>query len=673
VRRRLGLAVALAALLLGPAIPAPAAVAPPRTPASPPVPFPSWETFLQRQYRDVLDRSPDAESQPRWLGRLRRGEKSPAEVVDELLRTPPTAATFRSVIRLWAAALARPPTIEELVHWSRALRGGGSLADAAGVALADPSLSGLGDDGFVEHLYDTAFGRAPDDEGRRHWVDLLASGRIGRAQGAVALADSPEFRERSSSRVLSTLVRALLLRRPPTTTELVGDRAVLAGGLAALVDEVLRSVEYRTRAAGLCAPGSLRYCRRTAASGEPDELSSVPPYLQLLPASTPAGWTIDRAYTSATPLGYRPGLTTLYGDPDLADPLTGPTLAVGETFDDFPVPGASTPGFHSEVVDGRTVAVGTDRAWSWATWSEGGTCECVAFVAGRNVGEAAVLAAARHVSDVFARPTIDAVGLPPGVEALVAAPVDPELSFLFDSERLEYRGTGTSRVTISVTKADPRFLWLVRFWIAGGEAAGVVPSVEAVDARYEDGHVIVGTGQGVLADVVRAFTASLRPAPPGSWSAARLEARDRADFLELCSVPGAHLTVIEGTAGQVRWGVVFGDFECEALLAPGRASDLVGGGTIPDSGPGELSMFGGTYSGGQAHGTLVTGNAPAGTAAVLVLRSDGRRASAVLGDAGRRPGERYYGTFFPESSITTSTLIAIAFDAAGRPLALRSS
>lgn len=464
------------------------------------------------------------------------------------------------------------------------------------------------------------------------------------------------------------------MRRAPLGREI--DRAA---GTADLLGSILASGEYRERIAARCDRASLRYCARPAPAGEPTELSTLVPEPPLVLEDDPAGTVIDRAYSLPSPPEYRPWLHTLYGEPGRDDPADGRALVVGTAYEDSPVPHPATGGFRPVTTeDGRTLGVGTDRAWTWAVWSGSG-CECIAYVAGRELAEAEVVAAARSVRGEPGqlRPRIAPEGRPAGLEPLVAGPVHPQLvEGLGDSQRTSYRTPVRDEgIDLALTRSDPRLAWLLRFWIDAGRLAVPIDGEAPVAAvRYGEGIVSTATADPGVADEEDLFRLldAVRPAASGEWAGLQERARDEADIAQLCSGLSPPAAVLEGLVGAVRWGVAFDEQggTCDVLLLPGRQFDSLGqsGGGDEEPGLSVLPLF---ISGGDFDGVLITGDAPAGTATVRVEDAGRPPLEALLADRGDRPGERWYAAFLATSGIRPLT--AVALDAQGRELARLNS
>ena len=365
-------------------------------------------------------------------------------------------------------------------------------------------------------------------------------------------------------------------------------------------------------------------------------------------------------------------------------------LAVGSGFhDNVPVfPTEKAPGFRTLDLGGRKVAVGQDRAWTWATWDlPDCTDECQGYAAGRNLSEQEVLAAARGATADRSEPAIDDDALPPGLALLFTLGLDLD-GFRSPGEQFVSWRVGDGAAVLRVAP-DERLAMLLRFWVDGGPTrirgqAGAAGSMARlgegggahVQARAwsEGGRALLVLTSRRSSEAIDRFLRRLRTAEPGEWD--RLRSRvldvDSATMIEDCYTPGEPFTAVGRHEGRFRWAVGFragrqNQFgSCEIILTPDRRSHSSGGG--PGPAPGALSVS--TMGIGGATdpiGLFLMGAAPAGTAAVRVDVADGRTADAELADVGPSPGERYYAVFV-EGDIRRKPAV-VALDRSGAELA----
>jgi hypothetical protein len=377
---------------------------------------------------------------------------------------------------------------------------------------------------------------------------------------------------------------------------------------------------------------------------------------------------------SVTPDAFRPPAHALYGETGSADPLAGRMLAVGSAFSDGPpvLPTSETPLFRLGDLAGLSVAVGHDRAWTWVTWRLP-NCQamCQGYVAGRNLSEPEVLAAARGANAEVNAP---AAGTVPGGMTLLS------------TTRLDLRdfGAAGSQMVSWLWKGDPLVLrvapgpdlaTLFRFWVDGGpvEARGRRGSDGelarvgfggdlAVRAWAEGGRSVFLATTRMLVDDVDEFVASLRGAGAGDWEALRTRVLDvsTASLVDRCSTSGEPFTAVGRSEGRYRWAVGFRAgganqvAHCSVLLTPDRSAPAGGASQRPP--PRGLSVA--TTGVTDPAGLFVLGVAPAGSARVRLDLADGRQVDAELAATGPAPGERYYAGFV-EGTARRPTVVAL--------------
>ncbi len=168
--------------------------------------------FVERLYRNVLDREGDDAGVAFWTGQLEAGALSRGQVLAgfseaaehvEGLRAPVESGlwdadeTAASVARLYLAALERAPDAAGLTYWTGAARGGQPLADVADAfagSVEFQSLYGaLDDEGYVRLLYGNVLEREADADGVAFWTDELASGRRDRGDVLLGFSEGLEF------------------------------------------------------------------------------------------------------------------------------------------------------------------------------------------------------------------------------------------------------------------------------------------------------------------------------------------------------------------------------------------------------------------------------------------------------------------------------------------------
>ena len=385
---------------------------------------------------------------------------------------------------------------------------------------------------------------------------------------------------------------------------------------------------------------------------------------------------------------YEPSRATLYGDPDLADTLDGPVLLVGTSSGSASIagPGYGAPGEPVDLGGGRTgrVVPDTDRTWVVIEYND-----VTHFVVGRGIGDDELVEAARSADFASATTALAPAAIPEGLEPLVAgSPQDRPGGGTGELIRLQ---SGSSFVSVHAVAADPRLAALWGFWVEDATgtsvrghpgSAGALQDANVSDAEArgrvwaENGmvlSVIVAAGPdrdraGDREQILNRVVEALRVGTWEEFEALDGEIRTRPPTREESPcLPGGGF--VSGVEGATRWVFQLQPNELSSTDDWSACSyDLTGGGgsggTVIPPPLGELAVDGFGYG-------IVGGVAPPGTARVSVADAEGRRHTAVLADAGPRPGERVWGAFLPEpvpSPTSPLPFTVTAYDAAGAVL-----
>ena len=181
----------------------------------------------------MLDRPADPGALASYSAALSAGYTQ-AAVLGDLLRSAEfSQRQIESTIRLYYAALTRPPDYTGLQNWSGALQTGTlTLAGAADLFVVSTEFGlkygSLDNTGYVQQLYRNVLGRDADPAGLADWVGRLNAG-ASRGTVLVGFSESPEFRAEIANQVEILRLYYLLLKRMPNTTELQSWIASLNG------------------------------------------------------------------------------------------------------------------------------------------------------------------------------------------------------------------------------------------------------------------------------------------------------------------------------------------------------------------------------------------------------------------------------------------------------------
>jgi hypothetical protein len=230
------------------------ASSPASAPAEPPVPFTSWDDFLDQQYLDLLGAQPDIGDRAAAMDALRSGSMTPGQLVATVRTSAENQANVDPVARLYRAFFLRIPDRNGLVHWIAVRRSGrtvGRIADAfAGSSEFTNRYGALANRDFVLLVYANVLRRPPDEGGVAYWTAQLDQRRRTRGSVMTGFSESREFRTKETSEVTASVLPIVLLGRSPSTTEFAAsvDRLDAGTGVEAEAAAVLASAEYLRRA-----------------------------------------------------------------------------------------------------------------------------------------------------------------------------------------------------------------------------------------------------------------------------------------------------------------------------------------------------------------------------------------------------------------------------------------
>lgn len=218
-------------------------------------PFANVDTFLWRQYADILYRGPSTASLASRRNALNTGTDTPGETVVALMGDATHTSSVPPTIRLYLAYFKRLPDEGGLAYWSGKARSGTSLHKASEQFARSSEFArtygSLSNGAFVDLVYQNVLGRPADSSGRSYWVGKLDKG-YARGSMMISVSESSENIRKTTNTVAVVGLYHVLLRRIPSSTELDGAIARLTGGtrLFTLADEILLSPAYAARIRG---------------------------------------------------------------------------------------------------------------------------------------------------------------------------------------------------------------------------------------------------------------------------------------------------------------------------------------------------------------------------------------------------------------------------------------
>lgn len=184
----------------------------------------SSREFVQSLYRELLHRTPAENEVSYYAPRLDNGFLTRPQVAQTFLTATEYSAQIEAVARLYWAAFDRAPDYDGLLFWNSVVRNGARLDDVASIFSYAPEFASrygerTSNEAFIKVLYQNALGRAPDANGEKYWLNVLANG-AGRGQLLNAFAQSGELTAKLATQTKAIAAYALLAERAPTQLEL---------------------------------------------------------------------------------------------------------------------------------------------------------------------------------------------------------------------------------------------------------------------------------------------------------------------------------------------------------------------------------------------------------------------------------------------------------------------
>lgn len=389
-----------------------------------------------------------------------------------------------------------------------------------------------------------------------------------------------------------------------------------------------------------------------------------------------------------SPMSRELSAQTLWADPERDDPMTGPMLLVGRTsLDDTHVQSSLKLPLEGRPVDiGRSDAVlGRQGPLIVVTWplpipaSSSCACTQMAVVAGRQLSDEAVLAAARSARPLAQRPSVASDGLPVGLRFLGTLPgLSHEYRWQPIVQRTEVLVAGAI-VELRVFEGDPRLIPHLQFWSAGRRdlflhASAAGRQVVVVDQRSE--------AEPAQRDL-EALLDSLRAVTETDMMAAQRRARvrptDAADRCDERPETTASAATFAGGGRGGRWTVTIGlgdgrSYRYCSAVDHGTGFGGSGGGSYlePLSSPEQVRIIG-TSEDTSPEGDLLVvafGDVPAAASRVQASIAGRAPIDAQVADTGPGRDRRWFAVADePPDDLTAVDITVVAFDGEGREIA----
>jgi hypothetical protein len=376
-----------------------------------------------------------------------------------------------------------------------------------------------------------------------------------------------------------------------------------------------------------------------------------------VPTPLPDGWFVSRATAPAETV-VDDG-TSFYARRD--DLEQGPAMAVTSVGvesgfnglrDAHPAPVRALP----------SGALARNGRFAWLTWPDDTAQDLVHLVAGRDLDDEELIAAARAIqAGDFPRRGVPDGLQPVRADSSVYGSASAQRSTLVDA-------TGKREVELEVSAGSPAIRAAQQFW-AEQEAKREHPNgpPRAAVLGRQDGVTVVARGEASRT-VLRRIADSMRPTDDAGWEAFR----DRVAELPTTALfPGASTAsgvIVDGALDGTRWGVAFESGPIATAWSTIVTADLTTSGAGPGVPPGDLPAVLSSGGFGTNGGALFAGVIPAAAASARFVPDGRAPVDAVLGPATADGTHRYFAAWVPDGA---GTVPLVVYDAAGNVLAQR--
>ena len=183
----------------------------------------STSTFIDQLYNKFLFRTADTSGKDYWTTQIENGMTA-TDVAKSFIDSTEYQSAVASLSKLYFLVFNRLPDFDGLQYWVNEGQAGSTVAQIANSFVVSNEFqtaygAAVTNEGFMDLLYQNAFSRAADADGKAYWVAEMEKG-MNRADVVASFAVSDEFHTVAGSKVQTTSIYYGLLDRIPTTDEL---------------------------------------------------------------------------------------------------------------------------------------------------------------------------------------------------------------------------------------------------------------------------------------------------------------------------------------------------------------------------------------------------------------------------------------------------------------------
>ncbi len=209
-------------------------------------------TFVEQQYRDILQRYPDPAGVQYWANLLATGRIAGYQMVQQFVKSPEFLGSMSPAMRLYLAYFGRWPDDAGLDYWANAIRSGTQVSQISDFFATSPEFTArygsLSNRDFVTLVYNNVLSRSPDAAGYNFWLGRMSAG-LSRGQVMTNFSESAEYVGQTRAPITVRSLYLGLLQREPDADGFAfwTQRNRIEPSLAPLIVGFLDSDEYADR------------------------------------------------------------------------------------------------------------------------------------------------------------------------------------------------------------------------------------------------------------------------------------------------------------------------------------------------------------------------------------------------------------------------------------------
>lgn len=205
----------------------------------------STANFVEQLYSNFLGRTPAEAETTYWVEQIDNNILNAAQITQFFIDSPEFSESVSSILKLFYTALGRTPNPDGLAYWLEQYHQGDSLEHiTASIVNSDEfqnNFASLDNGDFIEQLYQVAFNRSADQEGKDAWLDAMENG-LTRAEMVQLFAASDELSYYKDSEIKVLLDYYGILNIRPSQEEI--DAALTENNPQSLITQLYADERY---------------------------------------------------------------------------------------------------------------------------------------------------------------------------------------------------------------------------------------------------------------------------------------------------------------------------------------------------------------------------------------------------------------------------------------------